>query len=73
MQEKSIKELFLNSEIYQNQELTFSAWVASNRGNKKIRFLAINDGSTVENLQVTFKGENFDFNLLDQIHIGAKN
>ncbi|AIA29517.1 asparaginyl-tRNA synthetase [Mycoplasmopsis californica] len=71
MQEKSIKELFLNSEIYQNHELTFSAWVASNRGNKKIRFLAINDGSTVENLQVTFKGENFDFNLLDQIHIGA--
>ncbi|TQC51426.1 asparagine--tRNA ligase [Mycoplasmopsis mucosicanis] len=67
----SIKKLLENSQEYSDSFYSTSAWVVANRGNKKIRFIEINDGSTVENLQLTFKGEKFDFDILDQIHLGA--
>ncbi|WP_027120630.1 asparagine--tRNA ligase [Mycoplasmopsis lipofaciens] len=70
MKEIEIKKIFKQIEKFENQELEIKGWVTANRGNKKIRFIAINDGSTVEHLQITFKG-NFDFDLLDQIHLGA--
>ncbi|WP_029608831.1 asparagine--tRNA ligase [Mycoplasma simbae] len=71
MQKISVRELLANSASYSEKELEFEAWVVSNRGNKKIRFISINDGSTVENLQITLKGDNFDFEQLDQVHLGA--
>lgn len=33
--------------------------------------MSINDGSTVENLQVTIKDEKFDFDVLDSVNLGA--
>ncbi|WP_338822396.1 asparagine--tRNA ligase [Mycoplasmopsis felifaucium] len=71
MIEYSIKNIFEDSKHYSAKHVDIRAWVVSNRGNKKIRFLSLNDGSTVENLQVTLKDEKFDFDLLDQIHLGS--
>ncbi|QBF34486.1 asparagine--tRNA ligase [Mycoplasmopsis phocirhinis] len=69
--EITIKHLFLNKLDYANAKLEFKAWVVANRGNKKIRFIEINDGSSVQNLQVALKGDNFDFEILSQVHLGA--
>ncbi|WP_369085797.1 asparagine--tRNA ligase [Metamycoplasma spumans] len=53
------------------QEITVEGWVISNRGNDKIRFITINDGSSVSNLQVVIKGDlNNQFNT-DKILMGA--
>lgn len=71
MATSDIKSLFEKSKEFKNKTLEIKAWVTSNRGNKKIRFISINDGSTVQSLQVTCKGEKFDFDKLDQIHLGA--
>lgn len=68
----SIKAFLLKPVFYDNwSDVEVKGWIASNRGNKKIRFLEINDGSTIQNLQVVFKGSNFDFELLDSLRPGA--
>ncbi|MEE3928464.1 asparagine--tRNA ligase [Mycoplasmopsis ciconiae] len=68
----TIKAILLKPQYYdQWNNFKIKAWVSSNRGNKKMRFININDGSTVANLQVVIKGENFDFDLLDTVKIGA--
>nr|WP_318030662.1 OB-fold nucleic acid binding domain-containing protein [Mycoplasmopsis bovis] len=73
MSEHTIKHVLEKPRQFKNLDVTLRGWVVSNRGNNKIRFLTISDGSTVENIQVTFKGDNFDFKLLDEIRTGACN
>lgn len=68
----TIKEFLLKPVFYDTwTNVEVKGWVASNRGNKKIRFLEINDGSIIKNLQVVFKGEEFDFELLDSLKPGS--
>ncbi|MEA4162427.1 asparagine--tRNA ligase [Mycoplasma sp. 4404] len=68
----SIKKILLRPEFFDGwTDVTIKGWVSSNRGNKKIRFIEVNDGSTISNLQVVFKGEAFDFDLLDQTKPGS--
>ncbi|MFV8499881.1 asparagine--tRNA ligase [Mycoplasma sp. VS424B] len=68
----SIKKFILKPGFYDTwTDVTVKGWVSSNRGNKKIRFIEVNDGSTVKNLQVVFKGENFDFEALDSLKPGS--
>lgn len=49
-------------------ELTIRGWVRSFRSN---RFIAVNDGSTIKNLQCVLDFENFDQDLLKDITTGA--
>ncbi len=46
-------------------------WVRTKRGNKKINFIALNDGSTINNIQVVVDLAAFDENLLKRITTGA--
>ncbi|QGZ97604.1 asparagine--tRNA ligase [Mycoplasma sp. NEAQ87857] len=67
----SIKKYLLKPVFYDGwTDVVVKGWVSSNRGNKKIRFIELNDGSTIKNLQVVFKGD-FDFEQLDSIRPGA--
>ena len=50
------------------QEFTVRGWVKSFRSN---RFIALNDGSTIKNLQCVVDFENFDEQLLKRITTGA--
>ncbi|EIE41915.1 asparaginyl-tRNA synthetase [Mycoplasmopsis canis UFG4] len=68
----SIKSILLKPNFYDTwTNVEIKGWIASNRGNKKIRFIEINDGSTISNLQTVFKGEKFDAEVLDQLKPGA--
>ncbi|AGC76144.1 asparaginyl-tRNA synthetase [Nonlabens dokdonensis] len=49
-------------------EMTVKGWVRSFRND---RFIAINDGSTIHNLQAVIEPENFDRELLDQITVAS--
>ena len=46
-------------------------WVRTKRGNKQVKFIALNDGSTVANIQVVAETAAFDEALLARITTGA--
>lgn len=53
------------------QQLTVMGWVRSKRGNKAVAFIALNDGSTIANLQVVVDVTHFSEELLRQITTGG--
>ena len=46
-------------------------WVRTKRGSKAVNFIALNDGSTINNIQVVVETEKFNENLLKKITTGA--
>ncbi|HBH08184.1 MAG TPA: asparagine--tRNA ligase [Rikenellaceae bacterium] len=53
------------------QEVLAKGWVRTKRGNKQIKFIALNDGSTVNNIQVVADMANFNEALIARITTGA--
>ncbi len=53
------------------QEVTVKGWVRTKRGNKNVAFIAMNDGSTINNIQAVVDVERFDEQLLKQVTTGA--
>ena len=53
------------------QEVLAKGWVRTKRGNKQIKFIALNDGSTVNNIQVVADMAKFDETLIARITTGA--
>ncbi|WP_289038757.1 asparagine--tRNA ligase [uncultured Zobellia sp.] len=66
MNSYSVKELL--SENLLLQEVTINGWVKAFRSN---RFIALNDGSTINNLQCVVDFESFEESVLKQINTGA--
>ena len=52
-------------------EVLAKGWVRTKRGNKQIKFIALNDGSTINNIQVVADMANFDENLIAKVTTGA--
>ena len=52
-------------------EITVMGWVRSKRGSKGIFFIALNDGSTIKNIQVVGEDQNFDEAMVKLITTGA--
>ena len=52
-------------------EVTAKGWVRTKRGNKNIAFIALNDGSTINNIQIVVETANFSEELLKKITTGA--
>ncbi len=66
MPHKNILELLKTEPS--SEVITVRGWVRSFRSN---RFIALNDGSTIKNLQCVVDFENFEDDLLKKINIGA--
>ncbi len=66
MKSSSVRELLLMAPTL--QEVQVDGWVKTFRSN---RFIALNDGSTLNNIQCVVDFEQFDENLLKQIATGA--
>ncbi|GAB7089104.1 asparagine--tRNA ligase [Marinifilum fragile] len=64
-----IKELLASAEA--GSTVNVKGWVRTKRGNKQINFVALNDGSTIQNLQVVVDVPNFNEDLLKKITTGA--
>jgi asparaginyl-tRNA synthetase len=54
-----------------SQEINVKGWVRSRRGNKNVSFIALNDGSTIHNLQIVVDLALFSEELLKPITTGA--
>ncbi len=64
-----IKDLLLNSKV--GTEANVKGWVRTKRGNKNVAFIAINDGSTIHNIQAVADLETIDEKLLKLVTTGA--
>ena len=64
-----IKDLLQSTEV--DREVNAKGWVRTKRGNKQVAFVALNDGSTINNIQVVIDMANFDENLIKNITTGA--
>lgn len=69
MKRTLIKELLQATP--QNQEVTVKGWVRTRRGNKNVIFIAINDGSTIHNIQVVADPALYDEELIRKISTGS--
>lgn len=68
----TIKTLYRKLKHLKNsQEFEVNGWVVSSRGNDKIRFVTLNDGSSVENLQLVLKEDEIKKVNVDHLSLGA--
>ncbi len=65
----SVKELLQSVDC--GKEVEISGWVRTKRGNKQVNFIALNDGSTVNNIQVVLDMNCFPEDLLKKVTTGA--
>ena len=69
MKRIKIKQLLSSAPI--GSDVLVKGWVRTKRGNKNVAFIALNDGSTINNIQVVAEATSFDENILKDISTGA--
>ena len=69
MKREKIKKLL--SEKPLGKDVQVKGWVRTKRDNKSIVFIAVNDGSTINNIQVVVDPSGFDEKLIKDITTGA--
>ncbi|OPC58372.1 asparagine--tRNA ligase [Elizabethkingia bruuniana] len=68
MYKQTIKEVLENYKKFLHHDITVYGWVRAFRSN---RFIALNDGSTINNLQIVVDFENIDENLIKNINTAS--
>ncbi len=69
MKHSPVKDLLRSESI--GSTATVKGWVRTKRGNKNVAFIAVNDGSTIHNLQLVADPTKFDEELMRKITTGA--
>ncbi|RAU84130.1 asparagine--tRNA ligase [Pontibacter arcticus] len=69
MQRTKIKDLLTGAEA--GNQVLLKGWVRTKRGNKFVNFIAVNDGSTIHNLQVVAEADKFSEETLKDVTTGA--
>ena len=69
MKRTKIKSL-LNTKAT-GQEVCVKGWVRTRRGSKNVSFIALNDGSTINNIQIVAEGHHFKEEVLKRITTGS--
>ncbi len=69
MKRTEIKTLLLSTDY--GKEVNLKGWVRTKRGSKNVAFIALNDGSTIKNVQVVVDINPEMEGVLDNIHTGA--
>ncbi|MEN0016379.1 MAG: asparagine--tRNA ligase [Bacteroidota bacterium] len=70
MKRTTIRELF-QTPSYVGEILTLQGWVMHKRASKQVVFIALNDGSTLQHVQVVIAPEQLSEGLLQDIAVGA--
>lgn len=69
MKHQTVKELLSTAPA--SQPVCVKGWVRTRRGNKNVVFVAVNDGSTIHNIQVVADPNAFDESLIKRIQTGC--
>ena len=70
MKRTKIVDLFRTPELV-GKEVSVMGWVRTRRGNKHVQFVALNDGSTIKNVQIVFDLEKFSDEQLKPVTTGS--
>ena len=70
MKRTKIVDIFTSTELI-GQEVCVKGWVRTRRGNKQVQFIALNDGSTIKNVQIVVDTQNIDPDTLKDITTGS--
>lgn len=57
--------------VPEGQEVSVKGWVRTRRGNKHVQFVALNDGSTINNIQIVFDTDKFSDEALKPVTTGS--
>ena len=69
MERTEIKSLLQSSDY--GKDVNVKGWVRTKRGSKNVAFIALNDGSTIKNVQVVVEVNPDNEKVLERIHTGA--
>ncbi|HOO97949.1 MAG TPA: asparagine--tRNA ligase [Bacteroidales bacterium] len=69
MKRIKIKELLTSAPV--GSDVLVKGWVRTRRGNKNVVFIALNDGSTIRNIQVVAEASRFEEDLIRDITTGS--
>lgn len=71
MQHVKIARIFADPQKHIGKNVEVKGWVRTRRGNKQVQFVALNDGSSINNLQIVFDMSKFTDDEMKQITTGA--
>ena len=71
MKRTKISDLFSRATELIGQEVCVKGWVRTHRGNKYVQFVALNDGSTIRNIQIVFDMNTFTDEQLKPLTTGS--
>ena len=69
MKRSTVKELLGSEEV--NKEVLLKGWVRTRRGNNQVAFIAVNDGTTIHNIQVVADPASYPEELMKRITTGC--
>lgn len=69
MKRTEIKDLLARRDY--GATINVKGWVRTKRGSKNVAFIALNDGSTINNVQIVVDVNENNSDILDNIHTGA--
>ena len=72
MKRIKIAELFADAPSLLGKEVCVKGWVRTHRGNKYVQFVALNDGSTIRNIQLVFDMNTFTDEQLKPLTTGPR-
>ena len=70
MERTIIKDIFTHPELL-GQEIEVKGWTRTRRGNKYVQFVALNDGSTIRNIQIVLDMTRFTDEQLKPVTTGS--
>tara|TARA_B100001996_G_scaffold201460_1_gene154223 strand:+ start:1605 stop:3032 length:1428 start_codon:yes stop_codon:yes gene_type:complete len=70
MDKERIKIISITEKHFES-EIRVSGWVRTKRQSKNVSFITLNDGSTINSLQVVLDMNDFDLKLVDEINSGT--
>ena len=68
---KTVKELLRSGSEEIGRIVDVKGWVRTRRGNKNVQFVALNDGSTINNIQIVFDLSKFPEDTLKPLTTGS--
>ena len=66
-----IKELYKNTDKYENSLVQISGWIRTIRDSKNFGFIEINDGSFFKNVQIVFDSSLSNFEKVKKLSISS--
>ena len=71
MKRTRVSDIYADSAALVGKEVCVKGWVRTRRGNKHVQFVALNDGSTIRNLQIVLDMQAFTDEQLKHVTTGS--